>query len=119
VKYTIDYLVDLFSEGDTKFSFVWRDDLDFNESSKQFEEILRPFLINEERVSEWPGTELEEVAATIRYYELCKGSANVLKKFDSPLEFFSPDFPEDLAVYKNGELVYGSCSHEKIEWIAN
>lgn len=117
MKYTIDYLISNFSGNDTQFSFVWRDDLDFNESSKQFESVLRPFLVNEDRVSEWPGTELEEVSATIRYYKLCEGSANILKKFSTPAVFLSPDYPEDLAFYRNGELVYGSCSHEKFEWL--
>lgn len=110
-------LISDFSENDIQFSFVWRDDLDFNQHSKQFENTLRPFLVNNNRVSEWPGTELEEVAATIRYYNLCEGSAKILKQFSSPLIFLSPEYPEDFALYENGQLVYGSCSHEKIEWL--
>ncbi|OZG69942.1 hypothetical protein BTA51_28595 [Hahella sp. CCB-MM4] len=109
----------LINSNDVMFSFIWRDDLDFNKAAQQFETDLLPFLIREERVSEWPGTELDGEGATMKYYELTTESYQILSKVSSPFEFLSPFYPEDVAMYKDSKLVYASCSHEKIEWFAS
>lgn len=99
-----------------EFSYVWRDDLDFDDHAKEFEERLMPHLIREYRASEWPGTELDELAATIRRYNLNDESAKVLSCVEKPFDFISPSYPEDLAIYVDGKLYYACCSHERFDW---
>ena len=118
--YTVAELIKLlFTEDDARFSLVWRDDLDYNDHCKDFEKLLNNYLIEEKRVNKWPGTELDSIAATIRYYHLNKNSASILERVVSPFDFISPNYPEDIAFYKEGKLVYGSIAHEQYDWFEN
>lgn len=118
MSHTVESVIDITKGQAASFSFVWRDHLDYDKNAEEFESALRPFLIKEDRVSEWPGTTLEYVAATIKFYIWCPESVALLRCVESPTEFLSPAYPEDLAIYKaNEELLYGSCSHEDMEWL--
>jgi len=109
-------VIDSVSDKADKFSLIWRDHLDYNKNAKEFEKSLRPFLVAEKRVKKWPGTELDAVAATIRFYRLEDESIKILKRNKFSYEFLSPSFPEDLAIYRGDEVVFSSCAHEQLEW---
>ena len=98
------------------FSLIWRDELEYNDNAKNFEQKLNPFLIQEDRVDEWPGTQLESMSATMKVYALSNESIQCLKKVSGPFEFLSPSYPEDLAFYRKKETVYASSAHEKVDW---
>ncbi|MFH1128882.1 MAG: stage III sporulation protein AH [Candidatus Omnitrophota bacterium] len=100
------------------FSLVWRDQLDFNDSAKNIEEDLKPYLIKEEYTSKWPGTEIFGSKAKVRYYKINPETIKILEKISSLYSWFCPDRPEDLAIYlKSGECWLGSITHEKDAYI--
>ena len=82
-----EVLLRLAKSDETSFSFIWRDYIEYNESASKFEETLKPFFLKENRVSSWPGTELDEVAATQRVYKLDNDIAQILLSFGSPFNF--------------------------------
>lgn len=98
------------------FSLVWRDEFEFNAHCAAIEQSLHPFLINETRTDEWPGTKIFEGLATVRFYKIEEGSIAVLRNATDFRDWMAPDRPEDLAFYKSGDVVYGSIAHEKDEW---
>jgi len=110
-------ILDLISDKSDTFSLVWRDHLEYNKNAEEFESSLQPFLIKEKRAKKWPGTELGEEAATIRFYRLNAESIKILKTNEFSYQFLSPYFPEDLAVYKGEKEIFSSCAHEKLEWL--
>ena len=101
---------------DLTFSLVWRDDLEFNEAAIEFVKSLDRYKIREARAKSWPGTTLESEGATIRFFTLCEESKKILMIVDTPFQLISPNFPEDLALYDCGDLIYASSSHEGLEW---
>ena len=104
-------------ENGVRFSLVWRDHLDYNENASKFAADLRQYQLEENRASQWPGTKLDEVAATVRSYELCPGTEAIIKRVSASDEFLSPKYPEDFAVYDAaGNTLYASCAHEQLEW---
>ena len=98
------------------FSLVWREDMEFDDSAKQFEEKLKPFLVKEERTNCWPGTQVLYKSSIVRTYQVSQDSIHVLKCVDSVFEYVFPHYPEDLAFYQDGMLVYASIAHEKYNW---
>ena len=98
------------------FSLVWREDTEFADSAKQFEEKLKPYLLKEERTNCWPGTQVLYKSSIVRTYLVSQDSIHVLKCVDSVFEFVFPHYPEDLAFYQDGILVYASIAHEKYNW---
>ena len=98
------------------FSLVWRPDAEFNGNALEFENHLNPFLIKTEKSSEWPGTTVYGPPSKINYYKVNKQSLGVLAKVKSIFELISPNYPEDLAFYKNGEVKFASVSHEGMAW---
>ena len=98
------------------FSFVWRDELDYNENAIKFDEKLKPFLIKEYRTDKWPGTQLDCKSAVIKIYNLSAESIKCLENATTQYDFVSPFYPEDLAFYKKNNVVYASSAHEKKDW---
>lgn len=98
------------------FSLVWRDDMEFNESAKKLEEQLAPYLIEEKHTDVWPGTQLEYPFATVRIYQVNEKTIKTLQSVNSVFEWLSPNYPEDLAFYKNGVNKFASVAHEQMAW---
>ena len=90
---------------------MWRDEFDFNSKCIDFECSLSQYLVREERTSSWPGTEIFGALATVRRYKVSEGSISILSGIKSHKSFLSPDLPEDLALYKSGQVIYGSIAH--------
>ena len=104
-------------ENSSYISFVWRDELDYNQNAKDFEKSIGKYKVLEKRVNQWPGTMLLEDSATLKIYKLCDEIIKVLYCVDYVTEFLSPNYPEDLAIYdENNNILYASCSHEGLEW---
>jgi len=96
------------------FSLVWRDQLEFNESAKEIEEKLKPYLIKEEYTNKWPGTEIYDSKAKVRFYKFNSETIKILQEAKSLYNWLSPNMPEDLAFYsKNGKCILESVAHEK------
>ena len=96
------------------FSLVWRHQLSFDASAAVIEGELRPFLLEEIETSDWPGTRLVGVSATVRRYKLSADSARALATTDALFAWQSPARPEDLAFYApDGRCWLGSTSHER------
>jgi len=98
------------------FSLVWRDELVFSELAKKFEEELSPFLISKIKTDRWPGTQIEDKKAILRTYSVTQESILVLEKLESVFDYIAPNYPEDIAFYKNGDVMYESMAHEKQAW---
>ncbi|MGI1677655.1 MAG: hypothetical protein K6L75_02910 [Cellvibrionaceae bacterium] len=98
------------------FSLVWRDEFEFDDHCIKIEKQLSGHLISEERTDEWPGTKIFGALATVRHYMVNPDSIKVLKQANSFKDWLSPKYPEDLAFYKSGEVVYASIAHENDEW---
>ena len=98
------------------FSLVWQDDFTFNQSAKDLEFRLAPYLILEERVSKWPGTELSEIKATLRKYEVTSDSIEILKIIGGVYNWQSPSYPEDLTFYIANDPWFISIAHEHDSW---
>ena len=96
------------------FSLVWRDELRYDEHAAELEQKLQPYLIEETRVDRWPGTQLFDVLATVRYYRVTDSSIEVLRWADDFRSWQSPRAPEDLAFYWQGTAKYWSVAHEEM-----
>lgn len=79
------------------------------------ERDLKPFLIRELKTNEWPGTRITGPNALVRHYKVSRKSIEVLARAGSFRNWRAPDFPEDLAFYRKGELAYFSIAHEDEE----
>ena len=98
------------------FSLIWRDDLKFNENAKRIEVELQPYISKEERVRQWPETELSMIAATCRTYRVNDTSISTLRSVPSVYHWRAPSYPEDLAFYNRGKVYFASIAHESESW---
>lgn len=71
-KMTTNYqeLLDKAYQNANSFSLVWRAEFKFNDKAKDIEERLRPFLLEEKLVSQWPGSSVSK--------GLCKNKLDIL-----------------------------------------
>ena len=113
---TYEDLLDFAEEEFDSFSLVWRNDLSFNKSAWQVETDLRPHFISEFSTHKWPGTEIMGGKAMVRTYEVSSDSLSVLRRVSSVFDWLAPDYPEDLAFYKNNQLTFASVAHEGDAW---
>lgn len=95
------------------FSLTWRDQAQFNQSTSDIENILRPFLLRESYTDKWPGTKLYDAKARVRFYRFTDQSLEILLRPSSLYAWLEPDLPEDLALYKtDGSCWLLSIAHE-------
>lgn len=82
---------------------------------------LEPFLIEETKTNEWPGTKVfGPPEHTLRFYKLDRKSIKILSEASSVYSWLAPDRPEDLAFYKeNKYLWFGSVAHENMAFFSN
>lgn len=98
----------------TEFGLVIRPELSLNPTGVNVLSELRPFMIKEESVIEWPGTKLLDGVATYRTYRCESGSLNVLRNRAQGLfSWQQPELPEDLCFFRSPSLPWLiSISHE-------
>lgn len=96
-------------------SLVLRDGLGLEASGHAFLAELTPWIVSRERGSEWPGTELSEVAAEIIRFRLDPVSMELLlRPVESLYAWEQPQFPEDLCLYRgDGSVVLATIAHER------
>jgi hypothetical protein len=98
----------------SSFSLTWRDQLKFNETASLMMSALLPFLIRELHTNEWPGTQLIDQKAMVRYYQFTEDTLRILSEVSSLYAWLSPNLPEDLAFYREDERCWlFSIAHEK------
>ncbi|MGD8569303.1 MAG: hypothetical protein PVJ39_14545 [Gammaproteobacteria bacterium] len=100
------------------FSLMWRDDIITlaNTNAARLEQTLRPFLLGETFTDRWPGSDVPYKSALLRTYLVSPESIQILKCVDNVFDFNYPNYPEDLAFYQDGMLVYSSIAHEQFNW---
>lgn len=99
-------------EADT-FSLTWRPEFRFSKKAAQIEKKLKPYQRNEQITSSWPGTDLTGGTALVRTYSLNEATVAVLSQVPGIFSWLAPHYPEDLAFYKNGAVVFWSVAHEE------
>ncbi len=98
------------------FSLVWRHEFKFKKSAWKITEELRPYLLSELPTNKWPGTEIFGSKALLRTYSINSASISILKRVSSIFDWIAPDYPEDLAIYRNEKVVFASVAHESEAW---
>ncbi len=101
-------------EADT-FSLVWGN-FSFDSSAYELIEQLSPWIISDYSSCSWPGTELVGQKARVKTYEVNTETIEILKCVNSVFDFQAPQYPEDLAFYRNGQVVFASVAHEGEAW---
>ena len=95
------------------FSLVWQD-FEFYDSAFELEDKLKPWLISEYSSSSWPGTIKFGGDALVQKYEVNENTIELLRCVTSVFHFIVPDYPEDLAFYKDDKVIFSSVAHEGI-----
>ena len=98
------------------FSLVWRSEFEFEKSAIKITEALKSYLISEVSTNKWPGTELMSGKALLRTYALNNKTLPLLKEVSEVYEWVAPKYPEDLAFYSKGKVVFSSVAHEGMAW---
>jgi hypothetical protein len=96
------------------FSFIIREATNVSNATIELLDNLKIYLIETKRVSEWPGTKLLWEQAVLYTYSLNNESAYLLFTTEDHLfKWLLPQWPEDLAFYKNNKPFFVSITHEK------
>ena len=99
------------------FSFVWRDQMEFERSASDFEVQIRSHLASEKRSNEWPGTWSASNENIVRRYHCEENSINKLARVNGVYSWIAPQYPEDIVFYlPNGNPWFVSIAHEKTSW---
>ncbi len=116
MKYTsYEELLDYALENADSFSLVWRN-MAFNDTAFELINHLEPWLISNFSCDSWPGTQLTGDKARVYKYKVTTESIKLLECVDSVYSFLAPGFPEDLALYKDKKVLFGSVAHEGMAW---
>lgn len=104
----------------TEFILVVRSELELNSNGTRVLDTLKPYLKEEIKAYEWPGTEMvkEGKPATIYHYYLNEETMNILLESANNLySWVQPDLPEDLCfINQDGTPWLCSVGHEKMSW---
>jgi hypothetical protein len=116
-KENYDYLIDCALEnGKCRFCFLIVRKAEFlNPSGQDAIQLLKPYLIDVQTVSDWPGTKLLWDTANLYKYNFCFELADLLKKISRGiLDWKLPDLPEDLCfmIDENTPWMF-SITHER------
>jgi hypothetical protein len=96
------------------FSLMWREDVGQSQSARDVADTLAPDLIAQERVREWPGTQMLGAPVPLRRYRFTDDALAVLLGAPGLYAWQAPDRPEDLAFYdEDGAVWLGSIAHER------
>lgn len=108
-------ILDFCAKRASKFLLIVRDQLDLDASGQQTIDELEPFLLDKQRGTEWPGTQLLGHEATLFRYEAREGALDVLKrKTNSFYGWQQPNLPEDLCFLRErDEPLWITIAHEE------
>jgi len=97
------------------FSLVVRETLTLDSKGQEVLDLLKPFLISEDNVSEWPGTKLYDGTAKLFIFILNTKTISILLDFSNNIfDWVQPSLPEDLCLLRNDKAgLFISISHEK------
>ena len=113
-------LVDFLIKNCNAFILVKKDQLKFNENCEKIINSLKPYLINEYKSDEWPGTKLLGNYANIYNFECNLNTSEILKNACVGLySWLSPNFPEDICFYVSNDPFLVTISHEKTGLLNN
>ena len=116
MKYTTyKALLEFALEAADSFSLVWGN-FSFDRSAYELIERLSSWIISDYSSSSWPGTELGGGKARVKTFEVNTETIEILKCVDSVFDFKAPKYPEDLAFYSNGKVIFASVAHEGEAW---
>jgi hypothetical protein len=101
-----------------KFSFVIRTNYKITKEEMEILRLFNKYLIYEDNVASWPGTNLlYGKTAHIYYYDFKQESFELLLKISNTLyEWEHPQKPEDLCFYNNADAIFASITHEKYSY---
>ena len=84
---------------------VFRPEMPLSSRGANVLERLRPFLVHEERATEWPGTRLIGETAIVYKFVYIPESVEILKVFSTRLfDWLQPELPEDLCLLKSADV---------------
>lgn len=115
-KYTsYQELLDFVEQEADSFSLVWQN-FAFEPSAFILAEKLSPWLMSDYSSSAWPRTQLIGQKARVKTYQLNQHTVEILKTFNSVFDFIAPYYPEDIAFYKEKNIIFSSVAHEAQAW---
>lgn len=95
-----------------------------SETDCPFLSLAKPYLLRQQRQSEWPGTILggQGEGVNVMYYTVTPGSINLVHSATTSLytwlKYSNPPLPEDLGFIRpNQKVVLASVSHEQDAWL--
>ncbi len=90
-----------------------------NASAADLLDALAPFVVRDERVASWPGTQLAAHTARLVRFALTPETAGILRERAEGLYgWLQPDLPEDLCAWRgDGSLLLASIAHERDGWL--
>jgi len=111
---TYDELLEIALAECDSFTLVWQFG-DLEESGRELEQALEPWLLEEYSSYSWPGTQTSQ-KARVRKYRVCAESIDALRRVDSVFDLLHPRYPEDLAFYAGEKIRFASIAHERDAW---
>lgn len=107
-------LLDLAAKWCTTGQVIVRPELRLSRRGNDLVSALRPHILDELQVAEWPGTILFNQQARAIRFSIVPESVNLLRSAESLSAWQQPRLPEDLAFFRgDGRLWLGSVVHEK------
>ena len=104
----------------TSFTFVIRPEIKSGPRIKSLIERLNDFLIAEQEVDQWPGTQLFGRTAKLFKFKLTEQSKEILLVSSKGLfDWIQPELPEDLSfLYQDDQNCLTNIAHEKDAWLS-
>jgi len=100
------------------FSLVTRHDMKTRQSHDQCLDQLRPFLLDERDVREWPGTRIDGTATMRRYKADPAALEPLYGAVKGVYRWVQPDHPEDLAFYDSERRCWlETTAHEHMAFV--
>lgn len=98
---------------------VVRNKADLSDRARECLSMLKPELLSEEIVRQWPGTRLLTDDARMFTYRLNTFFVRVIERFSDGLyDWIAPDLPEDLGFRRaDGSVWLASIAHEHDAWL--
>lgn len=114
------YLLEYIRNFAFAFTFVVRSEIEISKPALLLIKRLESYLIENKKVSEWPGTQLQGKTAELYKYRLDGVSQAILLETSCSLfDWVQPEMPEDLSfIYQNGQNCLTNISHEKDAWLS-